>query len=263
MIFALLVSFALAAAPTGPPPTEARVLSVYDGDTFTLETGDKIRLKWVNTPELRPKEAYGEEAKELTQRLIQDERVKLIMDGPNPRDSYGRVVAGATTASGKDLSLELIRAGLGHLFIIPPDTTDLSAHLAAQGEARAAKRGIWSTESYLGVLHMTSFHANAAGDDNTNVNGEYMRVCNISVEPVELSQFRMMTRDGRTFALPKMIVPAGHTVSVRSGKGSPQDDPRFQLEAFLGSDTPIWADDYDVATIVDAEGRTVDQRGSK
>ncbi len=264
MIHALLVALALAApTPTGPPPAEARVLSVYDGDTLTLVTGDKIRLKWVNTPELRPKEAYGEEAKQLAQRLVQDEVVTLILDGPNPRDSYGRVVAGITTSSGKDLSLEIIRAGLGHLFIIPPDHADLTAHLAAQAEARKARIGIWSTESYFGVLHMTSFHANAPGDDSQNVNGEYARVCNISTETVDLSQYKVQTRSGRDYPLPKMDVPAGHTVQIRSGKGSPQDDPRFQLEAFLGSDEPIWNNDYDVMTIVDAQGRTVDQRGSK
>jgi len=263
MIRVLMLALSLAKPPSGPPPTEARVASVYDGDTFTLETGDKIRLKWVNTPELRPKEAYGVDAKELTQRLVLDERVKLVLDGPNPRDSYGRVIAGVTLPSGGDLSLELIRAGYGHLFIIPPDHADLSAHLAAQAEARAARRGIWSTESYFGALHLTSFHANASGDDFQNVNGEYARICNISTESVDLSQFRIQTRTGTSYALPKMDIPPGHTVMVRSGKGSPQDDPRFQLEAYLGSDTPIWSDAYDVITIVDSQGRTVDQRASK
>ncbi len=259
----VLLAMALAGPPQGPPPAEARVLSVYDGDTFTLETGDKIRLKWVNTPELRPKEAYGEDAKELTQRLVLDERVKLILDGPNPRDSYGRGGARSNHPPRPPPNPHRQKAGAGAQVNIPPDTADLSAHLAAQAEARKARVGIWSTESYFGVLHMTSFHANASGDDNTNVNGEYARVCNISTETVDLSQFRVQTRSGTSYALPKMDIPPGHTVLIRSGKGSPQDDPRFQLEAFLGSDTPVWADDYDVITIVDSEGRTVDQRGSK
>jgi len=263
MITALLMAFALARPPSGPPPAEARVQSVYDGDTLTLETGDKIRLKWVNTPELRPKEAFGEEARDFAKRLVLDEQVKLVLDGPNPRDGYGRVVAGITTSSGKDLSLELIKAGYGHVFIIPPDHADLSAHLKAQAEARAARIGIWGTESYFGVLHMTSFHANASGDDHQNVNGEYARVCNVSNEPVDLSQFKIQTRSGKSYAMPKITIPPGHTVMVHSGKGSYQDDPRFQLEAYLGSDEPIWDNEYDVITIVDAQGRTVDQRGSK
>ena len=43
-MFAWLLGVALGAAPSGPPPAEARVTSVYDGDTFTLATGDQIRL---------------------------------------------------------------------------------------------------------------------------------------------------------------------------------------------------------------------------
>jgi endonuclease YncB( thermonuclease family) len=262
MIVALL-AWALAAAPSGPPPAQARVTSVYDGDTFTLETGDKIRLKWVNTPELKPKEAYGDEARELTSSLIADQTVSLVINEPNPRDGYGRVVAGIRTPTGQDLSLELIRAGMGHLFVIPPDTTDLAPYLAAQAQARAERRGIWSTDSYQGALHLTSFHANASGDDEQNVNGEYMRVCNVTTEPVQLSAYRMQTRSGTTYALPTMVIPAGHTVLVKSGQGSHQTDPRFQLEAYLGSTSPIWSDEYDVATLIDAQGATVDQRGSK
>jgi len=239
------------------------VASVYDGDTFTLETGDKVRLKWVNTPELRPKEPYGEEARDLARRLILDQQVTLVMAGSNPRDSYGRVLAGATTASGKDLSLALIEDGMGHLFIIPPETHDLSPHLEAQRAARAARRGIWSTESYLGALHITSFHANARGDDNDNVNGEYLRVCNVTAEPVDVAGYRLMDNSGNSWTLPSLTVPPGHTVLVHSGEGSVQDDPRFQLEAYLGSKTPIWNNDFDVATLLDPSGKKVDQRPSK
>ena len=76
-------------------------------------------------------------------------------------------------------------------------------------------------------------------------------------------KFKIQTRSGKSYAMPKITIPPGHTVMVHSGKGSYQDDPRFQLEAYLGSDEPIWDNEYDVITIVDAQGRTVDQRGSK
>lgn len=237
--------------------------SVYDGDTFTLDSGDKIRLKWVNTPELRPKEAYGEDARDFVKRLILDQTVQLVMDGPNPRDDYGRVLAGITTPTGKDLSLAIIEDGLGHLFIIPPETNDLSAHLEAQRAARKARRGIWSTTSYLGTLHISSFHANARGDDNTNVNGEYLRVCNVTADPVDIAGYRLMDNSGDSWTLPTLVIPPGHTVLVHSGKGSTQDDPRFQLQVYLGSDTPVWNNDFDIATLLDPKGVTVDQRPSK
>ena len=48
------------------PPSHGRIISVYDGDTYTLSDGSKIRLRGVNTPELRPKEEFGIEARILS-----------------------------------------------------------------------------------------------------------------------------------------------------------------------------------------------------
>lgn len=58
------------AAAVKPGPATAVVTSVYDGDTFTLDTGDRVRLRWVNTPELKPAEDYGIEAKTLATTLL-------------------------------------------------------------------------------------------------------------------------------------------------------------------------------------------------
>jgi endonuclease YncB( thermonuclease family) len=263
----LLLAGALCAAPSlavasdgwPTPPTESTVKSVYDGDTFTLATGDKVRLKGVNTPELRPREDYGDEARQFAERFLSGETVQLLLDGPNPRDSYGRVVAGVRTSAG-DLSVALVEQGLAHVFLIPPDSSDAEALLAAQARARQQRLGIWSTEPYQGALHMTSFHANAAGDDNENVNGEYMRVCNITTGPVSTEGYRLVDRTGLSYPLPAVTIPAGHTVQVRSGKGEQQTDPSQQLQIYLGSSTPLWNNDYEVVTLHDPQGRRIDQR---
>ncbi len=241
-----------------PPPAKAQVVSVYDGDTLTLATGDKVRLKWVNTPELRPAEAYGTEAREAAAALCMNQEATLSY-GQVQRDGYGRLIAGVT-CQGKDLTVHLLELGLGHVFIIPPDDRDPAPLLSAQAAARAANRGIWSTDRYQGALHFTSFHANAPGDDRENVNGEYLRVANVSEEPVELAGYRLTDLSGRSFTLPSMIVPAGHTVKVHSGHGENQGSPDTQLELYLGSDGPIWNNKRDRATLYDRHGRVVDAR---
>lgn len=238
-------------------PTEATVVSVYDGDTLTLDTRDKVRLRWVNTPELKPPEEYGSEARDLTAALVVQKRVSLLTSGG--RDGYGRLLSGVMV-EGKNLSVALLEAGLGHLFIIPPDDTDLSAFRSAQSRARAARRGIWSTIRYAGVLHITSFHANADGDDRENVNGEYLRICNISDQPLDLAGFRIADVSGRNWEIPAAILPVGHTVKLHSGVGPQQTDAGSQIELYLGSRDPIWNNGADRATIYDRYGRVVDAR---
>ena len=258
--FLRLTAFA-AQPPEGgwpPPPETGEVASVYDGDTVTLKSGDKIRLRWVNTPELKPAEAYGLEAKKLAEELVLGEEITLITND-DPRDGYGRIVAGVRTGD-KDLSVELLEQGLAHLFIIPPDDTDLSAMVAAQGRAQAAKLGIWSTDRYQGALHITSFHANARGDDNENVNGEYARICNVSAKDVNLKGYVITDDDDHKFVLPDVVIPVGHTFQLHSGLGDHQTDPKQQIKVQLGSERPVWNNDGDILTILDATGTVVDRR---
>ena len=247
-----------ASDPAAPVPSEGRVVDVYDGDTLTLESGDKIRLKWVNSPELRPSEEYGIEAREAAKQLVLDQVVQL-KTGAVKRDSYGRIIAGVEL-NGTDLSTHLLSLGLGHLFIIPPDNDDHTKRQEAQSKAREAGRGIWSTDRYRGVLHITSFHANANGDDRTNVNGEYLRVANISDRTVDLDGFRIAEQSGRSWMLPSMLIPAGHTFKVHSGVGSNQTDPQKQLAVYLGNESPIWNNTRDRATLYDRHGRVIDSR---
>jgi len=256
----ILALFALTWADDyGRSPTQANVTSVYDGDTFTLDNGDKVRVGGVNTPELRPLEPYGVEAREATEAFVTGKDVTLIY-GSVERDSYGRLLAWVEV-EGDPLADHLITRGLAHVFLIPPvETGNVEAMLAAQDEARSNKRGIWSTEDYAGTLHMTSFHANAAGDDRENVNGEYLRVCNVTTEAVSLDGYRITDASGNSWPFPAMVVPAGHTVKVHSGVGDHQMDPGSQLAIYLGSPVPVWNNKSDVATIFDRYDQVVDRR---
>lgn len=255
----LLLAALLPALAFGPPPENPVVASNYDGDTLTLQTGDKIRLSWVNTPELKPPEAFGKEARDLTRSLTEGRPVKLLLQGTNPRDGYGRLLAGILV-DGQNLSLRLVEEGLGHVFVIPPEAYDMQPLVDAQAKARAARKGIWSTDHYQGTLHITSFHANAEGDDRENVNGEYLRVCNVTEQPVNVIGYRIGKEDGTSFELPDLTIPAGHTVLIQSGHGRHQTDPAQQLTIHLGSDTPIWDNARDKAVITDKYGARVDWR---
>jgi endonuclease YncB( thermonuclease family) len=248
-----------ASDPGAPVPSSAVVVAVYDGDTVTLDTGDKVRLRWVNTPELKPAEAYGIEGREAAAALLLNKKVQLVY-GQVKRDGYGRLIAGMRTEAGEDLSTHLLELGYGHLFVIPPDDSDLTPLIEAQERARKGRRGIWSDERYQGELHITSFHANADGDDRENPHGEYLRVCNVSPRPLDLQGYKLTDINGSTWTLPELILPPGNTVKIISGKGANQPDPASQLEIYLQTDGPVWNNAHDRATLYDRYGKVVDAR---
>ena len=207
----------------------------------------------------RPAEVFGDEARVATERFVKGKDVTLTY-GSLERDSYGRLIAWVEV-EGEPLADYLVSLGVAHVFLIPPlGLGDVDALLAAQAEARESDRGIWVTEGYESTLHMTSFHANAAGDDRENVNGEYLRVCNITTEALNVEGYRITDARDNSWTFPDLVVPAGHTVEVHSGVGEHQTDPGSQLLIYLGSPEPIWNNKADVATIFDPLGEIVDRR---
>ncbi len=259
-----LALFSLAHAQEAPPteaetpPDEAVVIRVYDGDTVTIATGDPVRLRWVNTPELRPLEDFAEEARDVAAAFVGGKLVQLNYGDP-VRDAYGRLVADIII-DGKSLEEQLLERGLAHIMLIPPVEDDLDVLFEAQARAREQGVGIWGNERYQSSLHITSFHANGRGNDRADPNSEYLRVCNITDHPVDVDGFTITNIRRQAFPFPKLTIPAGHTVKVHSGKGEHQADPGEQLAIYLGSDIPIWNNSRDLATIRDAKGVVVDER---
>ncbi len=133
LIFGL--SFNLAA---GPHTFTAQCLFVLDGDTMEVSRdGDRIRirLEGIDCPE--KDEPFAQEAKAFTARLAAGKTVTVI---DKEQDSYGRTVA-RVYVDGRDLSVELLRAGLArHYKYFNPDW--LLARL--EQEAKADGVGMWA-----------------------------------------------------------------------------------------------------------------------
>lgn len=251
--FTLFSSLSLAA----DTPTTGVVKSVYDGDTVTLESGVKIRLKWANTPEMKPLEPCAVEARDNASRMLLGQTVTLTVDASAEHDGYGRLLASIKVGD-QDLSMTLLERGLAHVYLIPPIDGDPKPYLEAQDRARAAGLCIWATDRFRGPLHITSFHANAPGDESLDANLEYLRMANVTSGDFDLQGYRMADANGNVWTLPHLVVPGGNTVIVRSGKGVDLSDPAHQLVVHLNSDGPVWNNTYDKAVILAPDGSVVD-----
>ena len=101
-----------------------RVMRVADGDTITI----------LDAPEKG--QAFGNVSKQHLSSLVfgNDVRVKY-----KSRDKYGRIL-GTVYVDGKDINLEMLRAGLAWHYKRYDKT---QAYAAAELEARQSRRGLW------------------------------------------------------------------------------------------------------------------------
>jgi endonuclease YncB( thermonuclease family) len=136
-------------------PSEAKVISVTDGDTFKVKFGDgsvdKVRLLLIDTPETKrantPVQPFGPEASDYLTELLTGQKVKLETD-VSERDQYGRILA--YVYLGEEMVNEmLIAEGLARVAVYLPDVKYVDQFRVIETKAKSAKLGIWSIENYV------------------------------------------------------------------------------------------------------------------
>lgn len=136
----LLLCLSFAAVLHAEPQTRTgRCVGVHDGDSITVLTAGnvqlKVRLEGIDAPEL--KQAFSQQSKEAMSGLVFGKAVTLQVTG---KDRYGRTLA-VVMVGGVNVNLELVRRGFAWRF---DKYSKDAALLAAQNEAKAAKRGLWA-----------------------------------------------------------------------------------------------------------------------
>ena len=132
-----------------------KVIRVYDGDTIKAKGYDieiKVRLVGIDAPETSkkkgsPGQPYSQKAKEYLTGLILNENVDIKGYDLGP---YNRVL-GVIYLDGKDINLEMIKAGLAEVYRgKSPKGFELKPYLQAEANARKHGIGIWSLgEEYI------------------------------------------------------------------------------------------------------------------
>lgn len=153
------------------------VSSVYDGDTLRIRKkvghqGEDVRLRLlgVDTPELKEREPYAEDAKQFLLRLIRGSRsdvrgTEVLLDAPqlgSQQDKYGRRLGILFIKDGSGfccVNEALVAEGLARVYDPSSESGTPNAFVAALGRAqrraRAARRNIWSSVDEEATVYAT------------------------------------------------------------------------------------------------------------
>ena len=138
-----IILFLLPLYACSSPPETATVTRVIDGDTITIDTGQRVRYIGIDTPEIYPeREIYGSEAWQANRRLVEGKEVRLELD-VSETDKYGRLLRYVYVGD-IFVNAELVRQGLAEVKAYPPDTRYQDLLEQLEREARLDGRGIWA-----------------------------------------------------------------------------------------------------------------------
>ena len=245
-----------------PPPTQAEpatVVSIIDGDTIEVVRGDgsreTVRLIGIDAPERG--ECWAVEATTALESLIPVTSEIGMTSDQSDRDRYDRLLRYLWVGS-MFVNEELVRQGAARSRRYPPDTA-MSARLeGAQDVARAAGAGLWAStacgEAAFAELRIVELRYDAEGDDDQNLNDEWVRIRNESADPVDLSDWRIRDESATNrYSFPRgFALEPGETVTIHSGCGDDSDTALYWCS--VGS--AIWINDGDTAFLIDPSGNT-------
>lgn len=127
------------------------VTKVSDGDTIWANN-EKIRIIGINTPEIKNKEKFSNEAKDLTESLILNKKVYLEKD-LEERDQYNRLLRYVWLREPEKINREeiekntiegiLLSKGYARVYTFKPNTKYRKYFKEIEDKAKKEKVGMW------------------------------------------------------------------------------------------------------------------------
>jgi len=130
-----------------PASAATTITKVYDGDTITLSTGEKVRFLQIDTPELSPAECYGQEARSALVSLLNTPGQLSLKADPKlgKVDRYGRLLRYVFIGK-TNINLKLVEIGAAAPYFYKGDKGQYSAQiLKAAQTAKSKSLGLWKS----------------------------------------------------------------------------------------------------------------------
>jgi len=263
---ALALSLVACEQPPAAPPdaVEALAIRVVDGDTIEVEIeGERYKVRYIgiDTPELhhptKPVGYYAQEAYEKNRELVEGQTVFLEKD-VSETDRYGRLLRYVYMGD-VFVNAYLVQHGYAQISTYPPDVKYQERFLELQREAREAGRGLWepvliSTVPGQVIIDPDCSQFDVPGDDNQNLNEEYVCFTNQSDRPVDMTGWSVNKRPNRWYTFPEFILRPEASVCLHTGKEVDTD-----TDLYWDSNRAIWRSIHDTVYLYDADGKLMDE----
>jgi micrococcal nuclease len=244
---------------------DALVLSVTDGDTVRVsrlsEAARSVRLIGINTPEID--ECLGPESKKALEQLVDGKEVILVGDVADV-DDYLRLLRYVYLPDGTFVNEVMVRDGFALANEFPPNVAESETLSTAQEHARREDLGLWAEdtcgEPSEETLVITHVEYDAPGNDNDNLNGEWVEIENRGGTAADLTGWVLKDESAthRFSFRSGMVLDVGTKVIVFTGcdvdTGSPSSAALFWCE-----DGAVWNNGGDTAFLLDPEGNIHDE----
>ncbi len=228
-----------------------KVEEVIDGDTIVLFGGERIRFIGMNTPEEGM--YFYAEARDVLRIMILGKEVRLEKD-VSEYDQYGRKLRYVYHGD-IFVNLEMVKRGFANIFTYPPDVKYTEQFLEAERYARENDLGLWES-SKIDMVSIEIFF-NAQGNDNKNINGEFVILENIGSEILDTSGWTIKDSGTNIFHFDSYKFNPGNRIILFSGEGKDRiEDDEWYM--FWNSPRPVWNNDHDTLYLRDREGLLVE-----
>ena len=237
-----------------PEPPKITLSYVFDGDTVKLSNGKKVRLIGINAPESG--EVCSSEATNKLKELVLGKKITLEKDIED-RDQYGRSLR-YLYADGIFVNLEMVRSGVAHSYRYGLNTKYSAKFDQAENEAKQNEGCLWKTSQKKYIkdqcIYITNFHFNAAGNDNYNLNDEYVVLRNKC--PYSIRMTGWTAKDETTapvYTFPQFTFQERTTLTLYTGSGTDTDSALY-WGRIPGNYAAIWNNNGDTLFLRDSEG---------
>lgn len=225
------------------------IAEVIDGDTVKLENGQAIRLLGINSPEAD--EHYYKESGDRLAALVLWKNVKLE-SGPEDKDRYGRLLRYIFIGD-TFVNLQMVKEGYATVYILNPDEKYYLEFKEAEKDAKEKKIGVWFSSGVQACIEIVEFNYNAVGNDNENLNGEYVTFQNNCDSAIKMDGWAVKDEATNTYTFKGFALGSNSKVTLYTGSGNNAGDKLYWNKKQYA----VWNNDGDTLFLRDEKGNLV------